>query len=154
MQVKEIENRVEEIIIPFLEENSFELVDIEYVKEGPQMYLRIYADKDGGFSIDDCETVSRYVEKELEKDDFIDNAYILEVSSPGIDRILRKDREYIKYKGREVYIKLFKADENGEKEFTGNLVGLIDGNVVINMDGEDKAFEKKTVAVCRLWVDF
>lgn len=155
MQAKEIESRVEEMVMPIIEKNAFELVDVEYLKEGPQYYLRIYVDKEGGFTIDDCELVSRFIEKKLEADDFIESAYILEVSSPGIDRILRKDKEFTKYKGKDVYIKLFKANENGIKEFTGELLGLIDNNIVIKTENDDEvAFDRKSVAVCRLAVVF
>lgn len=155
MQAKEIESRVEKMVMPIIEENAFELVDVEYLKEGPQYYLRIYVDKEGGFTIDDCELVSRFIEKKLEADDFIESAYILEVSSPGIDRILRKDKEFTKYKGKDVYIKLFKADENGIKEFTGELLGLIDNNIVIKTENDNEvAFDRKSVAVCRLSVVF
>ena len=100
-----------------------------------------------------CEIISRSLEKELEKDDFIEEAYILEVSSPGIDRILKRDFEYSKYKGRIVDVKLFKPI-NKIKLFQGNLVGLIDGKIVIENNGEEISFDKNDVASCRLAVIF
>lgn len=154
MQAKEIVKKVENIVKPCIDENGFELVEVEFVKEGPNYYLRIYADKEGGFSIDDCELVSRFVEKKIEKEDFIEPAYILEVSSPGIDRILKKDFEYEKYKGKEVDIKLYKPINN-VKQFSGSLIGLVDDKIVISLeDSTEISFDKKDVAVCRLSVKF
>lgn len=154
MQVKDIIKRVEELVQPFIDENGYELVEVEFVKEGPNHYLRLYADKDGGFSINDCELVSRYVEGKLEAEDFIEQAYILEVSSPGIDRVLKKDYEYTKYKGKDVDVKLFKPIDK-VKEFTGSLVGLIDDKIVITTeDGNELSFDKKDVSTCRLSVKF
>lgn len=153
MQNKDIIKKVTDYVMPIIEENSFEVVEVEFVKEGANYYLRLYVDKDGGFSIQDCEKVSRYLETKLEEDDFIEKAYILEVSSPGIDRILKKDSEYIKYKGRIVDIKLYKPIEK-IKEFQGELVGLIEDKIVIIEDGKELKFDKKDVAVCRLAVIF
>lgn len=153
MQVKDIIERVEQKLMPIINANNFELVEVEFVKEGPNKYLRVYADKEGGITIDDCEIISRGLEAELEKDDFIEEAYILEVSSPGIDRILKKDFEYIKYKGRLVEIKLYKPIDK-VKQMQGNLVGLIDGKIVIEENGQEISFDKKDVASCRLAVVF
>ena len=153
MQVKDIIKKVEEYVMPIIEENSYELVETEFIKEGSNYYLRLYIDKEGGFSIDDCEKVSRFLDSKLEEDDFIEKAYILEVSSPGIDRVLKKDSEYIKYKGRIVDIKLYKPI-NKTKEFQGELVGLIDDKIVIKENEEEISFDKKDVATCRLAVIF
>ena len=139
--------------MPIIEQNNYELVETEFVKEGANYYLRLYIDKEGGFSINDCETVSRYLEQKLEEDDFIDKAYILEVSSPGIDRVLKKDSEYTKYKGRIVDIKLYKPIDK-VKEFQGELIGLIEDKIVINQDNKEISFDKKDVAICRLAVIF
>ncbi len=153
MQVKDILVKVEEKLSPIINDNGYELVDIEFVKEGPNKYLRVYADKDGGITIDDCEIISRALEAELEKDDFIEETYILEVSSPGIDRILKKDFEYIKYRGRLVDIKLYKPIDK-VKQFQGKLIGLADDKIVIEESGKEISFERKDVAVCRLAVEF
>jgi ribosome maturation factor RimP len=153
MQTKDIIAKVEKYAEPVIVENGYELVEVEYVKEGPNFYLRIYADKEGGFSIDDCEKVSRFVEKELENEDISDKPYILEVSSPGIDRVLKKDKEYIKYKGRLVDVKLYKPIDK-VKEFQGTLIGLEDDNIKIISDGSELSFNRKDVAVCRLAVVF
>lgn len=153
MQVKDILVKVEEKLSPIINDNGYELVDIKFVKEGPNKYLRVYADKDGGITIDDCEIISRALEAELEKDDFIEETYILEVSSPGIDRILKKDFEYIKYRGRLVDIKLYKPIDK-VKQFQGKLIGLADDKIVIEESGKEISFERKDVAVCRLAVEF
>ena len=153
MQAKDIIKKVEDLVMPIILENNYELVETEFIKEGANYYLRLYIDKDGGFSINDCEKVSRYLEQKLEEDDFIDKAYILEVSSPGIDRVLKKDSEYVKYKGRIVDIKLYKPIDK-VKEFQGELVGLIDDKIVIIENDKELSFDKKDVAICRLAVIF
>lgn len=153
MQTKDIIKKVEDLVMPIILENNYELVETEFIKEGANYYLRLYIDKDGGFSINDCEKVSRYLEQKLEEDDFIDKAYILEVSSPGIDRVLKKDSEYVKYKGRIVDIKLYKPIDK-VKEFQGELVGLIDDKIVIIEKDKELSFDKKDVAICRLAVIF
>ena len=153
MQTKDIIKKVEEYVMPIIEQNNYELVETEFVKEGANYYLRLYIDKEGGFSINDCEIVSRYLEQKLEEEDFIDKAYILEVSSPGIDRVLKKDSEYVKYKGRIVDIKLYKPIDK-VKEFQGELIGLVDDKIVIKEDNQEISFNKKDVAICRLAVIF
>lgn len=153
MQAKEIVKLAEEAVMPILESRGFEFVDCEFVKEGPDKYLRIYIDKEGGINIDDCEYVSRALDEKL-GDDLTEEPYIMEVSSPGIDRVLKRDKEYVKYKDRLVDVKLFKAKDD-VKEFRGNLEGLIDGKVVIVTEaGERLEFDKKDVAATRLAVVF
>lgn len=153
MQAKEIVKLLEQVSVPVLEKHNFEFVDAEFVKEGPGWYLRLYIDKEQGITIDDCELVSREVEPFL-KDDITEQQYIFEVSSPGIDRILKRDHEYVKYKGRKVDVKLYKAVD-GCKEFGGELVGLCDGNVVIkDEDGKEMSFSRSDVSSTRLAVEF
>lgn len=153
MQAKDIVKLAEEAVMPILENKGFEFVDCEFVKEGPDWYLRVYIDKDGGIGINDCEYVSRALDEKL-GDDLTEQPYIMEVSSPGIDRVLKRDTEYIKYKDRLVDVKLFKAID-GVKEFRGNLVGLVDGKVVITDEsGEKLEFNKKDIAATRLAVIF
>lgn len=150
---KNIVKIAEEAVIPIIESKGLEFVDCEYVKEGPQWYLRIYIDKEGGVGVNDCEFVSRALDEKL-GEDLTEQAYIMEVSSPGIDRVLKRDNEYIKYKDRLVDVKLFKAID-GNKEYRGNLVGLIDDKIVIIAeDGEKLEFNKKEVATTRLAVIF
>lgn len=154
MNNKDVINKVENLVLPVISENNFELVDIEFVKEGPNWYLRVFIDKQGGITIDDCEIVSRNLEAKIEKDDFIEQAYIFEVSSPGIDRVLKKDFEFEKYKGKTVDVKLYKPI-NKCKEFQGELLGLVDNNIVIKDENNNEVcFDKKAVAICRLAVIF
>lgn len=145
-------------ILPFLEpiiaEKNLELVDLEFVKEGANWYLRVYIDKEGGVDIDDCEGVSRALEAKLDTADPIEQAYILEVSSPGIDRPLKKEADFVKYRGEMIDIKLYRAMD-GQKQFQGKLLGLEDGVISIE-DEENKviSLEQKDIASVRLAVIF
>lgn len=150
---EEIEKKTEALLVPILEEFSFDLWDVEYVKEGAQYYLRAYIDKEGGITIDDCVDVSRRLSDKLDEDDFIEEEYILEVSSPGLGRALKRDRDFEKSIGREVDIKLYKAIDK-VKEFEGILKAYDKDNVVIEIDGEDKSFDKKELASIKLHVEF
>ena len=116
----DIETKTEELVLPIIEANNFELVDVEYVKEGANWYLRVYADKEGGIAIDDCVLISRSLEEKLDAEDFIEDAYILEVSSPGLGRPLKKEKDYVRSVGKSIDIKLYKAIDK-QKEFTGIL---------------------------------
>ncbi|MEA5085548.1 MAG: ribosome maturation factor RimP [Lachnospiraceae bacterium] len=148
------EKKVEALLTPIIEANNVELADVEFVKEGQNWYLRIYIEKDGGVTIDDCEVVSRAIEKVIDEKDPIEQAYILEVSSPGIDRPLKKDTDFIKYASEVVDVKLYKAIDK-QKEFQGKLKGL-EGTVVtiIDDDGREVSFERKDIASIRLAVLF
>lgn len=153
MKRSEIESYVEELVMPIMEEGNFELVDVEYVKEGANWYLRVYADKEGGINIDDCVTISRALEVKLDEKDLIPDAYILEVSSPGLGRQLKKDRDYKRSLGEEIEFKLYKAREK-QKEFTGILKDFDENTFTITIDDEDVVFERKEVAMMRLAVHF
>ena len=148
---KDIVAITEKMLEPIMEKNHYELVDVEYVKENGQWYLRVYADKEGGISINDCEAISRELEVKLDEEDPIEEAYILEVSSPGLDRVLKKDKEFERYMGYSVDVKLYKAI-NKKKEFTGELIGYTKDSITINADGEEHTFERDKVAVVRLTV--
>ena len=149
----EIEQKTEELVTPIIDENHFELVDVEYVKEGANWYLRIYADKEGGISIDDCVLISRALEAKLDADDFIKDAYILEVSSPGLGRPLKKEKDFQRSIGQSVDIKLYKAIDK-QKEFTGILKEYSKERIILSIDGTDLEFETKSVASARLSLDF
>lgn len=154
MKESNTEQKVTTLLFPITEEKGLELVDVEFVKEGPNWYLRVYIDKENGVTIEDCEEVSRLLEKKLDEADPIVQAYILEVSSPGIDRPLKKPEDFIKYAGEVVDIKLYRPI-NGIKEYQGVLQGL--ENQVITITGEDGQvleFEQKDVATIRLAVVF
>ncbi|WP_337937382.1 ribosome maturation factor RimP [Anaerotignum faecicola] len=129
-------------------------IDKEVVKEGVNWYLRVYIDKDGGVNIDDCEAVSRALEVKLDEKDPIEQAYILEVSSPGIDRPLKKDADFVKYQGEIIDVKLYKA-QDGSKQYQGRLLGLEDGVLSIEEEnGNVVKFEQKDIASVRLAVIF
>lgn len=148
------EQRTEELIMPVINENNFELVDVEFVKEGSSWYLRLYVDKEGGITIDDCEIVSRAMSDILDKEDYIEESYILEVSSPGLGRPLKKDKDFVRSMGSEVEIRLYKAIDK-QKEFTGILVDFDKSNVTIEIeDGETKTFSRADIALIRLAFDF
>ncbi len=153
LKKSEIEKRTEELVTPIIESGGYDLWDVEYVKEGSDFYLRVYADKEGGIGIDDCVIISRALEEKLDAEDFIEEAYILEVSSPGLTRKLKKDRDFEKSIGRLVRVKLYKAD-NGVKEFVGNLKGFDENTVTVETEdsSEDKAisFEKSNISSVRL----
>ena len=106
---EEYESKTEALVMPLVEQNNFELVDVEYVKEGSNWYLRVYIDKENGINVDDCELISRALSDLLDEYDFIDDAYILEVSSPGLGRPLKKDKDFERSLMEEVEIKLYKA---------------------------------------------
>ncbi len=154
MAIKDVVSIIKNSILPIFENNGYELYDIEFVKEGPNWYLRIYADKEGGITIDDCELISKETSAILDKNDPIEQAYILEVSSPGIDRPLKKPEDYEKYKGEIVDIKLYKSVDK-VKEFQGKLLGLEEETVTIeDEDGKVLSFKLSDIASCRLSVIF
>ena len=143
------EARTEELITPILERMHFELVDVEYVKEGGTWYLRAYIDKPEGVNILDCENVSRALSEALDKADFIPDAYILEVSSPGLGRTLKKDKHLQKSIGEEVEIKLFKPIDKC-KEFSGILESFDADTVTITEEGTPRTFARADIALIRL----
>ena len=130
MAGSKIEKFVMQLALPEAEKLGFELVDVEFVKEGANWFLRIYIDKPDGIMIDDCELMNNAVEPLLDEADPISQAYYLEVCSPGLDRPLKTDRDFEKYKGELVEINLYKA-LNGEKHFEGRLIGRENGVVTI-----------------------
>ena len=149
MNRSEYESRTEELLDPILKERGFELVDVEFVKEGGSWYLRSYIDKPGGITIDDCETVSRLLEASLDREDFIREAYVLEVSSPGLGRPLKKEKDYIRNEGKEIELRLYQSFEH-EKEWRGILKEWTKDSVtVITSDGRELQFKKKELALVR-----
>lgn len=151
---EEYEQRTEALLLPIIEANRFELVDVEYVKEGGNWYLRAYIDKEGGITVDDCELVSRALGDLLDREDYIAESYILEVSSPGLGRPLKKEKDYRRSLGASVDIKTFKSI-GGQKEFTGILAEYDKDTVTITMeDGTNRSFLKKEIALIRLAFDF
>ncbi len=145
---------VNEHLTNFAKDHELAIYDIEFVKEGPNWYFRIYIDKETGIGIEDCELISREAERFLDETDPILQAYMLEVSSPGLDRPLKKDADFEKYKGRMVDLKLYKAFEK-RKQYSGTLDGLENGIVKITeADGTVFEFKREEVSLCRLRVEF
>ena len=150
---EEYEKRTEELILPILDDFGFELVDVEYVKEGKEYYLRAYIDKLGGITIDDCVDVSRKMNDLLDKYDYISEQYIFEVSSPGLDRPLKKDKDFERSIGKEVEVHTFKRID-GEKEFIGELSAFDDDTFTIKTDEKELTFNRKEVSLVRLFIEF
>lgn len=150
---EDYERRTEELLMPIAAANGVSVYDVEYVKEGSSNYLRAYIDKPGGVSILDCESVSRALSDELDRVDPIPDAYILEVSSPGLGRTLKKDKHLQASIGQEVEIKLFKPIDKC-KEFSGVLERFDAENIVIREGENEKSFARKEIALIRLALDF
>ncbi len=150
---KTIEAKAEQLAIPVIEEKGFQFVDAEYIKEGEDYYLRIYADKEGGITIDDLESVSRIISDKLDEDDFINDQYILEVSSPGLGREIKKDRDYERNIDKPVEVHLYKAIEK-EKVFVGTLVKYDDSVITLNIDDKQLEIEKKNISQIKEYFEF
>lgn len=146
---EDYEARTEQLLVPIVDANRFELVDVEYVKEGTNFYLRSYIDKPGGITIDDCEKVSRALSEALDREDFIPEAYIMEVSSPGLGRPLKKPKDYERSIGKDVEVRTYRAINN-EKEFVGALKAYDKDTVTIIINEEETIFAKSDIALIRL----
>ncbi len=146
---EDYEVRTEKLLKPIADRNEVEIYDVEYVKEGSEWYLRAYIDKPGGVNINDCESVSRALSDALDEEDFIPDAYILEVSSPGLGRTLKKDRHLEKSLGEEVEIKTYAPIEK-QKEFSGILKAFDADTVTITADETERVFKRKEIARIRL----
>ena len=151
MKKAEIELHCTELVTPIIEENNFELVDVEYVREGADYYLRVYVDKEGGINIDDCVTVSRALEAKLDEADRLEDAYILEVSSPGLTRPLKKEKDFARSIGKLVEGRLYRA-QDGTKEFSGYLDAYDEQTVTIVPEDEDTPIilERSNISTIRL----
>ena len=146
------EEKTEHLLAPIVEQYAVEIYDVEYVKEGKEYYLRVYIDKPEGVNIQDCENVSRALSDRLDEEDYIPDAYILEVSSPGLGRVLKKDRHLEKSLGEAVELKTYKPID-GQKEFAGILKAFDAGTITIEDDGAAHTFERQDIATVRLALD-
>lgn len=153
MSGNRVEKLTEELTLPVVNELNIELVDIEYKKEGSHWYLRIYIDKPGGVTIDDCQAVSERVSDLLDQADPIPHSYILEVSSPGLDRVLKKDSDFERYKGSKIDVSLYRP-VNGKKKYTGELLELAEDKLYIRDKDKVLSFDRSDIAVVRLAVEF
>lgn len=147
------EAKATEMLTPIVKDKGVEIYDVEYVNEAGEWYLRAYIDKEGGVTIDDCEAVSRAFSDALDADDFIEEAYYLEVSSPGLGRQLKKDSHFAKSIGMEVELKTYKPIEK-KKEFSGILKAFDENNITVEIDGKDVSFARTDLALVKLALDF
>ena len=151
---EQYEQQTEELLEPIVTGHGFELVDVEYVKEAGTWYLRAYIDKPGGITVDDCEVVSRQFSDILDEKDYIEDAYIFEVSSPGLGRPLKKEKDFARSLGEEVEVRTYRAIDR-QKEFIGILKDYDKDTVTIEYeDGETMTFDKADIALIRLAFDF
>ncbi len=149
MKREDYEKRTEELLAPIVQEGGYEVVDVEYVREGGNRYLRAYIDKPGGITVDDCEAVSRLLSDRLDEEDFIEESYILEVSSPGLGRPLRKEKDYIRNMGELIEIRTFRPIDK-QKDFCGVLRAYDSDTVTIEEeDGSQRTFERSMIALIR-----
>jgi ribosome maturation factor RimP len=149
---EKIESVVEGIVADIIANSKLELVDVEYVKER-EWYLRVFIDKEAGIEIDDCQWVSEQLEAKLDESDLIKEHYYLEVSSPGLDRPLKKDRDFVRHVGDKIEIKTYEP-VNGEKTLIGTLLGMVDKNVQVDIDGNTVSIPKEKTAQIRLHIEF
>ncbi|MDD6102935.1 MAG: ribosome maturation factor RimP [Clostridiales bacterium] len=151
---EDYESKAENLVMPILTQNNFSLYDIEYVKEAGMYYLRIFIDKEGGITIDDCEIVSRAYSELVDADDFIEEKYILEVSSPGLGRALKKDRHFENSIGLEVEVRLYKPVD-GSKSYVGILSGFNRDSIeIVNEDDRVLSFNRTDISGVKLTFDF
>ena len=153
MAKRQIEDIAAELVQPIVDRLSYELVDVEFLKEGANWYLRVYIDKPGGIAIEDCQIVSEELSDRLDETDPIKQSYILEVSSPGLERPLKKDVDFERFRGEPVEVKLFQP-VNGKKIFEGDLLGLEGSFINIKQGSEVLKFDRADVAVIRRVVRF
>ena len=141
-----IEEKVTKLVEPIIENLGYELYDVEYAKEGKNYFLRIFIDNEKGIDLNDCEKVNDAVNDILDTENYIKEQYFLEISSPGIERVLRKDKHLEKNIGEEISIKLFKKDENGKKEYLGKLKDFNKEKIVIEQEEQDIDIERKNIS--------
>ncbi|WP_018752374.1 ribosome maturation factor RimP [Paenibacillus sanguinis] len=153
MSTPKIKATVEQMVTPYLEENGFELVDVEYVKEGSNWFLRVFVDKTGGIDIDDCGRISEYLSERLDENDPIPSAYFLEVSSPGAERPLKKAEDVLRAVGKDVFITTYEPVD-GLKEFEGRLLSFNDDELVVEAGKKSHAIPYSKVASARLAIIF
>lgn len=144
--MSKIEDKVEHLVKNKIESLGYELYDVEYSKEGKDYYLRIFIDKDSGIDINDCERVNNSITDMLDEADYIKEQYYLEVSSPGIERVLRKDKHLQQNIGANIEIKLFKKDENGNKEYQGELKEYNKETITIKKENKEYIINRKNIS--------
>ena len=155
--------KTEALVSPILQKYQYELVDVEFVKEAGSWHLRVYVDKEGGITIDDLTTVNHELSDQMDKEDFISESYILEVSSPGLLRPFKKPKDYRRNIGEDVELKLFSPitwEEKGKKYSDKEFVGILkeyreeDGTIVLSMDDREMEVQVKDIALIRKYITF
>ena len=149
-----IEEKVEKLIDPIIQNIGYELYDVEYAKEGKNYFLRIFIDNEKGIDLNDCEKVNDAINDILDEENYIKEQYFLEVSSPGIERVLRKDKHLKQNIGNLVNVKLFKKDESGQKEYLGNLKEFDDFKIVIEQEEKEIQIERKNISQIKTVYDW
>lgn len=149
-----IEEKVEKLIEPIIEKIGYKLYDVEYAKEGKNYFLRIFIDSENGIDLNDCEKVNDSITDILDEENYIKEQYFLEVSSPGIERILRKDKHLKQNIGQQINVKLFKKDENGQKEYLGKLKEFDDFKIVIEQEDNEIQIERKNISQIKTVYDW
>lgn len=152
MAGNKIENLVEHLVGDVIAGSNLELVDVEYVKER-DWYLRVFLDKQGGLEVEDCQWVSEKLEEKLDELDPIKDSYILEISSPGLDRPLKKERDFVRHVGEAIEIHTF-APVNGQKTLVGKLISLENDNIHVDVDGTEMTIPREKASQVRLHIDF
>ena len=144
-----IEEKVEKLLEPKIQEIGYELYDVEYAKEGKNYFLRIIIDKPEGIDLNDCEKVNNEITDMLDEANYIKEQYFLEVSSPGIERVIRKEKHLKQNIGQEIQVKLFRKDQNGKKEYQGKLLDYTSENITIQTSEEKIKIERKNISQIR-----
>lgn len=150
---EDIEQRTEALLQPIVDRLGFELIDVEFVKEAGEYYLRSYIDKEGGITIDDCEAVSRELNPLLDEEDYIEEGYIMEVSSPGLGRPLKKEKDFVRNIGKRIELKTYRAI-GGTKDFEGVLTAFDEDSVTLQEEESERSFLRKEIALIRQAFDF
>ena len=153
VDMSKISSMAEQIARPVVENNGCKLWDVEYVREAGSWFLRIYIDKDGGVSIDDCEAISREMDPILDEKDFIPDSYVFEVCSAGADRVLKRDEDFEMFMGHMIDLNLYRPID-GSKSYTGKLVSHSEAETAIDSAGRNIGFKNEDIAQVRLHVDF
>lgn len=148
-----VEQQVRVLVEPIIKEKGLELVDVEYMKEGAHWYLRLFIDKDGGVDIDDCSGVSHAVSDLLDTSNIILQSYVLEVSSPGLERPLKKSEDFQRFQGELITVKTKKLFE-GYQEFSGYLIGLENDEIILEYEGKRMAIPRSVVKKAHLSLEF
>lgn len=141
-----IEEKVTNLVEPIIEKIGYELYDVEYAKEGKNYFLRIFIDSEKGIDLNDCEKVNDAITDILDTENYIKDQYFLEISSPGIERVLRKDKHLEKNIGTDINVKLFKKDENGKKEYLGKLKEYNQNEIFIEQEEKEIKIERKNIS--------